>query len=126
MPPLRLFFCLLCYVHLKQLLPGTPVFTPFGKLLLLKRMQSQRFKRVSWCLWLNSSLAAASLVLRFSMRVFTTKRPNAFKSFRMMLKAFKTEVDEGNKQTNKPHTTCIAIKAVPQWGEDKRKTKNVA
>ena len=53
------------------------------------------------------------------MRVFTTKRPNAFKSFRKVLKAFITEVDE------EKNTTFIAIKAVPNCGGDKRKTKNV-
>lgn len=112
MPPLMLFFCLLYYVHLKQLLPGTLVFTPCWKLLLLKRMQSQRFKRVSWCLWLKSSTAVASLLLQFSMRVFTTKRPNACKSFRKMLKAFKTEVDEKK-------TICIAINSSVKlwWGQ---------
>lgn len=47
---------------------------------------------------MNSSTAVASLLLQFPMNVFTTKRPNAFKPFRKMLRGFKTGEDEKKKK----------------------------
>ena len=90
------------------------MFIPCWKLLLLKRLQSQRFKRVSWYLWLNSNIAVDPLLLHFPVRIFTTKRPNTFKFFRKMLKGFKTGVDEKTKQ-NKTHRCSNTVSAKLLW-----------
>lgn len=57
---------------------------------------------------MSSSIAGASVLLKFPGRIFTTKRPNAFESLRKMLEGFQTAVDGGKK------TAYIAINSLPK------------
>lgn len=56
------------------------------------------------------------------MRIFTIRRPNAFRSFKEMLKEFKTGV--GEKKT-KTQNTNIGINSQLNCGRNTRETKSV-